>query len=126
MLAYLVPQLPGSTKEWASYSITQTAFHQGRYGLIPTGFPLLAGNVLRRLNFSIHDELELPEGYEIKPYICYWLKKNGELNKFINMKQLMKLYDDKKDLFKAYVKKNDVTYNNQESIVQLIKYLETN
>ena len=71
-------------------------------------------------------ELELPEGYEIKPYFCYWLKKNGELNKFINMKQLMKLYDYEKDLFKAYVKKYDVRYNNQESMVQLIKYLETN
>jgi hypothetical protein len=71
-------------------------------------------------------ELELPEDYEIKPYTFYWLKKNGELNKFINMKQLMKLYDDKKDLFKAYVKKHDVKYDNQESIVQFIKYLETN
>ena len=71
-------------------------------------------------------ELALPEGYIIKPYTCYWLKKNGELNKFINMKQLMKLYDYKKDLFKAYVKKYDVRYDNQESMVQLIKYLETN
>jgi len=71
-------------------------------------------------------ELELPEDYEIKPYTFYWLKKNGELNKFINMKQLMKLYDYKKDLFKAYVKKHDVKYDNQESIVQFIKYLETN
>ena len=42
------------------------------------------------------------------------------------MKQLMKLYDYEKDLFKAYVKKYDVRYNNQESMVQLIKYLETN
>jgi hypothetical protein len=70
-------------------------------------------------------ELELPDDYEIKPYTFYWLKKNGELNLFINMKQLMKLYDDKKDLFKAYVKKHKVKYDNQESIVQLIKYLET-
>jgi hypothetical protein len=71
-------------------------------------------------------ELELPKDYEIKPYTYYWLKKNGELNKFINMKQLMKLYNDKKDLFKAYVKKHDVKYDNQDSIVQFIKYLETN
>jgi hypothetical protein len=71
-------------------------------------------------------ELKLPEDYEIKPYTFYWLKKNGELNKFINMKQLMKLYDNKKDLFKAYVKKHDVKYDNQESIVQFIEYLETN
>jgi hypothetical protein len=70
-------------------------------------------------------ELELPDDYEIKPYTFYWLKKNGELNMFINMKQLRNLYDDKKDLFKAYVKKHDVKYDNQESIVQLIKYLET-
>jgi hypothetical protein len=71
-------------------------------------------------------ELKLPEDYEIKPYTLYWLKKNGELNKFINLKQLMKLYDDKKDLFKAYVNEHEVKYDNQESIVQLIKYLETN
>jgi hypothetical protein len=71
-------------------------------------------------------ELKLPEDYEIKPYTYYWLKKNGELNEFMNMKQLMKLYDDKKDLFKAYIKKHDVKYDNQESIVQFIKYLETN
>jgi hypothetical protein len=71
-------------------------------------------------------ELKLPDGYETKTYTYYWLKKNGELNKFINMRQLMKLYYDKEDLFKAYVKKNAVDFNKQESIVQLIKYLETN
>jgi hypothetical protein len=71
-------------------------------------------------------ELKLPDGYETKTYTYYWLKKNGELNKFINMRQLMKLYYDKDDLFKAYVKKNAVDFNKQESIVQLIKYLETN
>jgi hypothetical protein len=68
----------------------------------------------------------LPNGYETKPYNYYWLKKNGGLNKFMNMRQLMKLYDDKEDLFKAYIKKNEVIFNNQESMVQLIKYLETN
>ena len=71
-------------------------------------------------------ELKLPNGYETKPCNYYWLKKNGGLNKFMNMRQLMKLYDDKEDLFKAYIKKNEVIFNNQESMVQLIKYLETN
>ncbi len=71
-------------------------------------------------------ELKLPDGYETKTYTYYWLKRNGELNKFINIRQLMKLYYDKEDLFKAYVKKNAVDFNKQESIVQFIKYLETN
>lgn len=71
-------------------------------------------------------ELKLPDGFEITPFTNYWLNKNGELNKFINMRQLMKLYDDKEDLFKDYVKNHDVKYTDQESILQLIKYLETN
>lgn len=71
-------------------------------------------------------ELKLPDGYETLPYTNYWLKRNGELNKFINMNQLTKLFDDKKDLFKIYVKQHNVKYDNQESIVQLIKYLDTN
>lgn len=71
-------------------------------------------------------ELELPDGYKIEPYTYYWLKKNGEINKFINMTKLKKLYKDKNDLFKAYVKKHDVKYENQESMIQLIEYLESN
>lgn len=69
-------------------------------------------------------DLKLPDGYVIKPHTNYWLKKNGALNKFINMRQLIKLYDDQKGLYTAYVKKHDVKYDNQESMVQLIKYLD--
>jgi len=70
-------------------------------------------------------ELKLPDDYVINPYIDYCLKKDGELKNFISIRQLMKLYDDKKNLFKAYIKEHDVNYNNQESIVQFIEYLET-
>ena len=75
---------------------------------------------------GIFYELKLPEGYETKPYTYYWLKKHGEFNKFENMKELKKLFKDKEDIFKAYVKKHSVKYNNQESIIQLIEYLEAN
>jgi len=68
--------------------------------------------------------LNISEDYELKPYTHYWLRKNGNLKKFTSIRQLKKLYNDKKDLFKAYVKKNDVKFDNQESIVLLIEYLE--
>lgn len=71
-------------------------------------------------------DLKLPEGYETKPYAYYWLKKNGGLEKIINMKQLKKLYKDKEDLLKDYLKKQNVKYDNQESIIQLIEHLESN
>ena len=71
-------------------------------------------------------DLELPDGFETEPHTYYWLKRNGEVSKFISIKQLMKLYDDKEDLFKAYVKKNNVKFSDQESILELVRYLDAN
>ena len=71
-------------------------------------------------------DLKLPDEYKTKPYTIYWLKKNGELNRFINMRELKKSYPDKKELLKKYLKINSVKYQDQESITQLIEYLESN
>lgn len=71
-------------------------------------------------------ELKLPEGYETSPFVEYWLKKDGELTKFLSIRQLSKMFDESEDLFKEYVRKNNVKYDNQASIVHLIRFLETN
>ena len=69
-------------------------------------------------------DLDTSLDYEFKPYTHYWLRKDGNLNEFTSIRQLKKLYNDKKDLCKSYVKDNDVTMENQESIILLIEYLE--
>lgn len=71
-------------------------------------------------------ELKLPEGYETSPFVDYWLKKDGELTKFLSIRQLSKMFDGSEDLFKEYVRKNDVKYDNQAGIVNLIRFLEAN
>jgi hypothetical protein len=71
-------------------------------------------------------ELKLPDGYETRPYNYYWLNREGEMVKFKNMRELKKLYKEKEELFKPYVKKYGVKYDNQESILELIEYLESN
>lgn len=68
-------------------------------------------------------EMKLPEGTETKPYVEYWLKKDGEMEKFISVRQLSKLFPDKSALFKDYLKKNQVKYNDEKSIIGLVKYL---
>ena len=70
-------------------------------------------------------ELKLPQGIETKASEEYWLKKDGKTSKFLNIRQLMKFFEDKEDDFKNFVKKNDVKYDNQESVVALIKYMES-
>ncbi|MGB8358665.1 MAG: hypothetical protein WCD55_08620 [Bacteroidales bacterium] len=71
-------------------------------------------------------ELKLPDGFETRPYIIYWLNKNGKMEKFVSMRQLTKFYNDKEVLLKDYVSNHEVTYDNPESIGRLIKYLEEN
>ena len=71
-------------------------------------------------------DLKLPDAYKTKPYSIYWLKKNGELYKFMNMRELKKTYEDKKDLYKKYLKINRVKFQDQEGIIQLIGYMESN
>ena len=70
--------------------------------------------------------LKLPDEYQVKPYRIYWLKKNGETHKFSSMRELKKLFKDKKVLFRDYVKANPVQYEDQESMIQFITYLESN
>ena len=71
-------------------------------------------------------ELQLPQGFETLPFTTYWLEKDGKRSAFFNLRQLAKLFPEKDDLMKQYVKKQDVTYDNQSSLVDLIKYLAGN
>lgn len=71
-------------------------------------------------------QLKLPDNYETKPYTNYWIKKEGELTQFINMRQLRRIYRNKRSSFDNFVKEHDVKYENQESLILLINHLEDN
>ena len=68
--------------------------------------------------------LQLPEGVETKASTDYWLKKDGKVEIFRNLRQLSKLFDDKSDAYKKYVKENKVKYEDEESLIGLIKNME--
>ena len=70
-------------------------------------------------------DLKLPDGYSAKPYFYYWLKKEGRYLTFANIGQLKALYPDKKELSKEFTKQNKVKYDDQDTIIQMIEYLET-
>jgi len=69
-------------------------------------------------------ELKLPEDFKIKQYLVYWLKKDGKINKFVNLKQLNKIFRDRKDQIQEYVSSNKTDYVDMESMVRLIRYLD--
>lgn len=71
-------------------------------------------------------DMKLPESVETNPYTICWLKKDGVLLKFISTRQLSKIFEEKSSQFKKYTKENDVSYDDPESLVGLIRFLESN
>ena len=69
-------------------------------------------------------ELTLPEGYKTRPYINYWLKRDGKMTKFINIKQLGNLYKEKSSEFKAYTRSNEVDFKNPDNVTEIVKFIE--
>ena len=71
-------------------------------------------------------DMKLPESVETTPYTFYWLKKDGELIKFVSMRQLSKVFEDKTSPFKKFVKEHHVSFDDQDSMVGLIRFLGSN
>jgi hypothetical protein len=71
-------------------------------------------------------ELKLPQGMETETSVVYWLQKGGELNNFLNIRQLSKLFKEKDDVFKAYLSEHEVKFDDQNSIIEFLRYLEAN
>lgn len=71
-------------------------------------------------------QMNLPEGLETIPYVEYWLKKNEKVIKFLNIRQLSKMFEeDKSGSLKDYIKKHQVKYTDKKSIIDLIKHMES-
>ena len=71
-------------------------------------------------------DMKLPESVETNPYTFYWLKKEGELIKVVSMRQLSKVFEDKSGLFKKFTKEQHVSFDDQQSIIDLIRFLGSN
>ncbi len=108
-------------------------YAEHRCSVIPPGKPAAYGGTSQTSSadtysafssFGVYHALKLPDGYTTKPYVYYWIKKDGKLNKILNLKQLMRIYDSKRDLFKGFVDKHNVKYENTESVAKLVEYLE--
>jgi hypothetical protein len=69
-------------------------------------------------------QLKLPDGFTTKPYTEYLLKKDGKLTMFVTLRQLSKLFSEKSDQFKKYVKENKVDIEDPDAVAELVKYME--
>lgn len=69
-------------------------------------------------------QLKLPDGFTVIPKHDFFILKDAKLEKVANVKQLIKIFPDKKDLIKDFVEKNDTRFSNRNDMTDLIKQLE--
>lgn len=69
-------------------------------------------------------KLKLPDGYTVIPKNDFFILKNGNLERAGSQKLLSKIFPDKKDKIKDFVKKNNTNFSKREDMAALVKEIE--
>lgn len=68
--------------------------------------------------------LKIPDGFKIIPGYNFLIMKNNHLEKAGSERQLGKIFSDKKEIIKDFVKKNKTNFSKREDMIALIKQVE--
>jgi len=66
--------------------------------------------------------LKLPKDFKVQVNPVYWIKTGKECSSFINERQFLKLFPDKEDKLKKYIKDSRIKFSRQSDIVKLTWY----
>jgi hypothetical protein len=69
--------------------------------------------------------LPIPADFNVKNSFVFWVRKDGKMLDFLNERQFLKLFPDKTDLLKQFIKKNKVKFDKPDQLQQLIQYCST-
>lgn len=69
-------------------------------------------------------QLKLPENYKVEPYTLYTLEVDGRREHFRKIKEVAKIFPERKKEIMSFLKKNKLKSNN-EGIIQLIQYISS-
>jgi hypothetical protein len=63
--------------------------------------------------------LKLPEEFEVKPYDVYWIRLNDEMHRFLNERQFLNIFPEKKDQLKKFIKDSEIKINKPQDLLKL-------
>jgi hypothetical protein len=66
--------------------------------------------------------MDLPPNVEITPASVFWIRKNGEFEKFSNEKQFLKILPEYHNKLKEYIRKEKIRMKSREDLIKLGKY----
>lgn len=94
---------------------TTTAFGMKSQVNAPT-----IGNTMTR--GSLIRTIDIPDNVEVTPTSLSWVLKDGNMERFTTVNQLAKIFPDKEDDIKKYVKSNNLDLKEREDIIRTGKY----
>ncbi len=63
--------------------------------------------------------LELPENVKVSPATVYWVRRNNEMNKFTTERQFLKIFPDKENEIKEFIKNSRLDLKTREDLIKL-------
>lgn len=69
--------------------------------------------------------LEIPDNVTVSPTPIYWVEMSGEMKKFTNQGQLMKLFPGNEDKIKEFIKANNIDVKSREGLMNLGNFINS-
>jgi hypothetical protein len=66
--------------------------------------------------------LELPPEFTVKDDPVYWIRKNNDWFSFTNIKQFLKIFPDKENDLKEFIKNNHIKIDRRDDLINLMSY----
>jgi len=66
--------------------------------------------------------LQMPDNVKIVPETVYWVKVKGEMKKFTTDRQLLKIFQEKEDDLKKFIKSSAIDLHNREDLIKIGNY----
>jgi len=106
-------------------------FIQHKGNLLPAGKPVGYGGTSQVSSSTYMSGIEqgsqyynlpIPSDFMVKASPVYWIRMNNEMYSFLNEKQLLKIFPDKADKIKEFIRKNRLKFDITEDLIQIVKY----
>jgi hypothetical protein len=100
--------------------------------IVPPGKPAAYGGTSQVSSSTYKTSVELSSGYynlklpadfQVKLDPVYWLRKDGKMYSWINERQFLKIFPEKEQDLKAYIKKNHIKFGRIPDMIKLGGYL---
>ena len=66
--------------------------------------------------------LKIPDNYKVVDESSMWIGRNGSMEKILNKKQFLKLFNDRKDDLTRFMKENNTNFGDVDDMTRLVLY----